>query len=68
MKSKRFTLNQEDVIKILTGASIAMGGALVTYLTEIVGQIDLAEWTPVFVAVASIGINALKKFIEGRNN
>lgn len=67
MKSKRFTLNQGDVIKILTGAGIAMGGALVTYLTQIVGEIDLKEWTPVFVAIASIGINALKKFIEGKN-
>jgi hypothetical protein len=66
MKSKRFTLNQEDVIKILAGAGIALGGALVTYLTEIVGQIDLGQWTPVFVAVMSIAINALRKLVEGK--
>jgi len=64
--SKRFTFNKEDGYKILIGAGIATGGALVAYLTEVVGQVDLGEWTPVFVAVASILINAFKKFLEGK--
>jgi len=66
MESKRYTLNQDDLIKITTGAGLALGGALVTYLTEIVGQIDLGEWTPVFVAVMSVLINAFRKFLAGK--
>lgn len=66
MESKRYTLNQEDLIKILTGAGLALGGALITYLTEIVGQIDLGVYTPVFVAVMSILINAFRKFLSGK--
>ena len=66
MESKRYTLNQDDLIKITTGAALALGGALVTYLTEIVGQIDLGEWTPVFVAVMSVLINAFRKFLAGK--
>lgn len=65
-QSKRFTFNKEDGIKILTGAGIAMGGALITYLVEVIPQVDLGEWTPVFVAIASIGVNAFKKFIAGK--
>ena len=30
MESKRYTLNQDDLIKITTGAALALGGALVT--------------------------------------
>lgn len=63
MESKRFTLNQEDLIKITTGAGLALGGALITYLVEIIPQIDLGVWTPVFVAFMSVAINAFRKFL-----
>lgn len=64
--SKRFRLNKEDSIKILTGSGIAMGGALLTYILEILPSIDFGEFTPVVVAVFSILINAGRKFLEGK--
>jgi len=67
MESKRFALNKEDGMKILIGACIAMGGALLTYLSSILTQIDFGVYTPVVVAIASILINAGKKFLEGKS-
>lgn len=65
-QSARFTLNKEDGQKILKGASIALGGALLTYLLEIIPEIDFGSYTPTVVAVASILINAGLKFIAGK--
>jgi hypothetical protein len=64
--STRFTLNREDGKKILVGASIATGGALLAYLLEVLPNIDFGEFTPVIVAVFSILINAGRKFLEGK--
>lgn len=64
--SEKFRLNKEDGIKILTGSGIAMGGALLTYLLEILPNINFGEFTPVAVAVFSILINAGRKFLEGK--
>lgn len=64
--SNRFELNKEDGIKILTGAGIATGGALLTYLLEILPNVNFGEFTPVIVAIFSILINAGKKFLEGK--
>lgn len=64
--SNRFQLNREDGKKILVGAGIAAGGALLTYLLEILPNVDFGELTPVVVAVLSILINAGRKFLEGK--
>lgn len=66
MQSEKYTLNREDVQKIITGALIALGGALLTYLSQIITQVDFGVWTPTVVALASILINASKKFLEGK--
>ena len=64
--SPRFQLNKEDGKKILVGASIATGGALLTYILEVLPNVDFGELTPVIVAVLSILINAGRKFLEGK--
>lgn len=66
MESRRFSLNGYDFSRILVGASVAMGGALLTYLSETVGQIEWGDWTPVVVALASILVNMGRKFIAGK--
>lgn len=66
MQSARFTLNKEDGRKILTGAIVALSGALLTYFSQIVTQIDFGVWTPTVVAIASILVNAGRKFLEGK--
>ena len=58
-------LGKIDFKKIGIGAGIAMTGALLTYLTQVVGGLDLGEWTPIVVAVWSIIVNALRKILDG---
>ena len=64
--SEKYTLNLEDTKKILIGACIAMGGAFCTYLLQLLPNIDFGQFTPMVVAILSIAINALRKFIEGK--
>jgi hypothetical protein len=66
MESKKFNLNIEDIKKILIGACIAMGGAFCTYLLQLLPNVDFGQFTPMVVAILSILVNALRKFIEGR--
>lgn len=63
--SKAYSLNKTDLKKIGKGALIAVGGALLTYLTSVIGNLDLGnQWTPIVVAIGSILINAAWKFIQ----
>ena len=65
--SKRFKLNKEDGQKVLKGAGIAMGGALVVYLIEIIPQVEFGEvWTPLVVAVTSVTLNFVRKWLQGK--
>lgn len=61
--STKFQLNKADLQKIGTGALVAIGGALVTYLTQVVAQIDFGDFTPVAVAVSSVLVNVARKFL-----
>jgi len=62
--SKRYSFNKEDGKKILKGASIALAGALLTYLSEVVMQVDFAEYTPLVMGVWSVLVNAAQRFIK----
>lgn len=64
--SKKYTFNQEDLIKIGVGAIVALLGALLTYAAQVVGQVDFGSYTPVVVALSAILINAARKFVEGK--
>lgn len=66
--SKPLSLNKQDVYKILKGACIAMGGALLTYLLQAINDVDFGQYTGAIVAVLSILINAGLKFIEGQKS
>lgn len=61
--SKRFSLNKEDGKKILVGALMAILGALLTYITETIGQVDFQDYTPIVVAVWSIIANIARKYL-----
>ena len=65
-ESNRFSLNKEDALKILKGASIAIGGALLTYLLEILPKVDFGQYTLIVAPIISILINAGLKFISGK--
>lgn len=62
--SKKFQLNKEDGAKILKGALMAIGGALLTYITQTIGDIDFGTaWTPIIVALGGILVNTAHKWI-----
>jgi hypothetical protein len=64
--SQKYALNKNDLWKIVKGANIALGGALLTYLASVIGEVDFGPYTAVITAVASVLINAGLKFIEGK--
>lgn len=63
--SSRYTLSRLDSKKIAIGAGIAVGGALLTYLTEVISNIDLGQWTPIVVSIWSIVVNVARKWLAG---
>ena len=62
--SERFNFIPEDVKSIIIGASIAGGGAFATYILEGLAKLDFGEWTPIAVALLSVLINAVRKWIS----
>ena len=60
----KFTFTKENLIKIAKGAGIAVGGALLTYLTQYISSTDFGQWTPVVVALGGIIINAGREFLK----
>ena len=64
--SEKFKLNKEDGLKILKGAGIALAGALLTYLAEILPKVDFGNYTLIVAPIISILINAGLKFFKGK--
>jgi hypothetical protein len=64
--SKKYQLNKTDLHKILVGAGVAVAGALLTYIAELVPSVDFGEFTPVVVAIVSILVNAGRKYLGGK--
>lgn len=63
--SKQWSLNNIDYKKILVGAGIALLGALATYLQDTIPGLDFGVYTPIIVAINSVIVNAIRKFIMG---
>lgn len=60
----KFTFTKENLIKIAKGASIAVGGALLTYLAQYISNTDFGIYTPVVVALGGILINAAREWLK----
>jgi len=65
-KSERFALNKQDLTKIGTGAMIAGAGAIVTYLVEIIPNVDFGDYSPLVVALFSVLANSARKWLAGK--
>ena len=59
-----FTITKENLIKILKGIGIAMGGAGLVYLGQFLTGTDFGQLTPVAVALGGILINAGREFLK----
>lgn len=66
MKSLKYSLNKEDLLKISKGAGIAVGGSLCAYLATIIPEMDFGPQTLVISTIAMIIINAGLKYFQGR--
>jgi len=65
-QSPRYHLDSADIGRIMVGALIAVGGALVVYASQTITQIDFGVATPFVVAGASVIINAVRKWLSGQ--
>ena len=52
-------------MKILKGLLIATGGAALTYLADLIPNIDFGVWTPVVVTLFSVLLNMARKLLQG---
>lgn len=64
-QSPSLSLNKLDWGKIGIGAGVAMGGALLTYLTDLIPTIDFGVWTPIVMTFWSVALNILRKWLQG---
>lgn len=60
----RFKLNKEDGLKILKGAGIALGGALITYIAQIIPETDFGPYSELIVALSSVLVNIGYKYFK----
>lgn len=63
IKSTPFSYIPEDIKSVLVGAAIAGSGALLTYMAERLSSLNFGEYTPLIVALLSVLINAIRKYI-----
>lgn len=64
--SKKYSLNKEDLISISKGAGIAVGGALLVYVSQTISDVDFGQYTEIIVAISAIIINMLRKWLQGK--
>ena len=62
--SPRFSLDKIDVKKIWTGAAVAVGGALLAYVTTVgFPEMNSAAWGTFLSAMFAVAVNALRKYV-----
>jgi len=61
--SPKYKLNNIDWLKIGKGLLVAVAGAALTYLTDLIPNIDWGVWTPVVVSGFSVLVNIVRKFL-----
>lgn len=65
MSQTKYSLDKTTWLKIGRGALIAGGGAVLTYISEQIPNINFGDYTTVATAVASIVVNSIWQFIKG---
>lgn len=65
-KNEKMKLTKVNRIKIAKGAGIAMGGALLVYLADLLPNVDFGVYTGLVVALGGILINAGKEYLSNR--
>ena len=63
MESKKYQLNRQDGKKIVKGIGIAIGGAAVLYLAEVIPNVEFGIYAPLVAALAGVLVNAARKWL-----
>ena len=63
MESKKFEIDKVGWIKVVKGAGIAGGAAVLAYLLEAIPGMNFGQYTPAIVGVLAILINMGRKWI-----
>ncbi len=58
-----YSFSKADLIAVAKGLGIAVLGAALTYLTSYISNTNFGVYTPVVVAVFSVLVNAVRKFV-----
>jgi glucose uptake protein GlcU len=62
-RMKQFKIDNSKWWKVLKGAAIAAGAAVLTYAAQHLGDIDFGTSTPMVVAALAVGINYLRQVL-----
>jgi len=63
MPSQSFELNKDDLKSLGRGAVIALAGALIVFLTDVVAGLNFGAFTPFAVALSAVVVNFLRKWV-----
>lgn len=66
MESQKYSLNKEDLTAVGKGLAVALAGAALTYLSQVVTQTNFGQFTPLVVVLASVLVNVGRKFIAAK--
>jgi hypothetical protein len=62
---EKYSFDSVTMKKIGTGALIAGAGAILTYISQNIAQVNYGIYTPMVVSLLSIAVNALREYIKG---
>ena len=62
--SKKYQLNRKDLKSLGIGFLIVLAGAVLTFVSDNVGQVDFGAYSPFVVAVAALLVNVGRKFLS----
>ena len=65
-QSEKYKLNKSDLKKIGKGALIALGGTVLTFIAELLPNVDFGQYTAFAVAFGSILVNVGWKLLKGQ--
>lgn len=64
MGSKPFKFDADDAVNIMKTAVLVGAAGAITYIIDNIGHLDLGSLTTVVVPIATVGLQAVLKFLK----
>lgn len=61
--SPKYSLNKADLFKALRGLVVVLAGAALTYVADMIPNVDFGMYTPLVVSVSSTLIELGRRFL-----